>query len=176
MAKPIANSMLVLRIFTLAASAASIGLIVTNNITFSVDNSKRFFKDVIAYRFVLAVAAITAAYILIQLPFAIYYAVKEKRMIRGGYLREFDFYGDKVISLLLASGVAAGFAVSIELKRFFDELFDQFQVPKDDVTRSTNDNFFDRGYIATGVLTVGLICMVVCSVLSSVNRNKGFFG
>ncbi|KAJ7975305.1 methylecgonone reductase-like [Quillaja saponaria] len=50
MAKPIANSMLVLRILTLAASAASIGLMATNNVTFSEDNSKTSFKVVIAYR------------------------------------------------------------------------------------------------------------------------------
>ena len=47
-------------------------------------------------RYVLAVAVIAAAYCIVQLPFAIHYATKQKRMIGNGFLREFDFYGDKV--------------------------------------------------------------------------------
>lgn len=48
-------------------------------------------------RYVLAVATIAAAYGIVQLPFAIYYSVHQKRLIRDGYLPDFDFYGDKVL-------------------------------------------------------------------------------
>lgn len=48
-------------------------------------------------RYVLAVATIAAAYGIVQLPFAIYYYVHQKRLIRDGYLPDFDFYGDKVL-------------------------------------------------------------------------------
>lgn len=47
-------------------------------------------------RYVLAAAAGGMAYGLLQLPFSIYYACTEKRLIRNGFLPEFDFYGDKV--------------------------------------------------------------------------------
>jgi len=52
-------------------------------------------------RYVVAVAAIAGAYCIVQLPFSIYYAVQQKRLIRNGFLPEFDFYGDKVPDLLL---------------------------------------------------------------------------
>jgi len=48
---------------------------------------------------VVAVAAIAGAYCIVQLPFSIYYAVQQKRLIRNGFLPEFDFYGDKVPDL-----------------------------------------------------------------------------
>lgn len=44
----------------------------------------------------LGAAAAGVFYSLIQLPFAMYHAVKEKRLIRGKFLPTFDFYGDKV--------------------------------------------------------------------------------
>jgi hypothetical protein len=46
---------------------------------------------------VVAIAAIGAVYTLLQLPFAIYYAIKGKRL--NGCFPEFDFYGDKVIKI-----------------------------------------------------------------------------
>lgn len=49
-------------------------------------------------RYVVAVASIAGAYCIVQLPFSIYYAVQQKRLIRNGFLPEFDFYGDKVLT------------------------------------------------------------------------------
>ncbi|GMY23999.1 CASP-like protein, partial [Fagus crenata] len=93
------------------------------------------------------------------LPFAMHYACTEKRLIRDGCLPEFDFYGDKIISLLLATGVGAGFAISCELNRFF------------------HARFFDKGNIAAGFLLGATVCMAVVSVLSSIDRStsRGFF-
>jgi hypothetical protein len=48
-------------------------------------------------RYVVAIAAIGAVYTLLQLPLAIYYAIKGKRL--NGCFPEFDFYGDKVIKI-----------------------------------------------------------------------------
>jgi len=39
---------------------------------------------------------IGAAYTLLQLPFALYYALTEKRLIKVDILPELDLYGDKV--------------------------------------------------------------------------------
>lgn len=44
----------------------------------------------------MAVAAIAGLYCIVQLPFSLYYVVKQKRLIKNGFLPEFDFYGDKV--------------------------------------------------------------------------------
>jgi len=49
---------------------------------------------------VVAIAAIACAYCIVQLPFSIYYAIRQKRLINNGFLPEFDFYGDKVCFFL----------------------------------------------------------------------------
>ncbi|XP_061358151.1 CASP-like protein 4D1 [Gastrolobium bilobum] len=174
--KSVANSMLLLRIVALAASVITVALIVTNNVKFD-DGTKLKFQDIHSYSYVLVVAAIAGAYCLVQLPFAIYYAVQQKRLIRNEFLPELDFYGDKVISLLLATGVGVGFTVSIEFKKFFDDLFDGSGVPKTDPTRSTNDKFYIRGIVASAILLVACVAMAVVSVISSINRHrsKGVF-
>ncbi|XP_057443459.1 CASP-like protein 4D1 [Lotus japonicus] len=175
--KPVASSMLMLRIITLAASVTTVVLIVTNHAKFD-DGTKWKFQDFTTYRYVVAVAAIAGLYCIVQLPFSLYYVVKQKRLIKNGFLPEFDFYGDKVISLLLATGIGAGFAVSYEFKKFFDSIFDAAGFAKHDPTRSTNDKFYNRSIIASAVLSVACLAMAVVSVISSINRSKskGIFG
>ncbi|XP_059455180.1 CASP-like protein 4D1 [Corylus avellana] len=154
----IAISSLVLRILTLAKLLSCIGLFVTDKITLGLDGDSKVtifsFKDVIAYRYAVAIAAIGAVYTLLQLPFAIYYAIKGKRL--NGCFPEFDFYGDKLISLLLATAVGAGFAISVEFKRNVDNLA---------------DDFLDKAIIATGVL-LGGNCLHGCSFSTFIHQSK----
>nr|XP_016498946.1 PREDICTED: CASP-like protein 4D1 [Nicotiana tabacum] len=91
--RTIINSIAVLRILTLASCTAALALIVTNN--FKLDGDKTKFSDIKGFRYVLAAAAGGVLYSLIQLPFALYHAVKEKRLIKGDFLPMFEFYGDK---------------------------------------------------------------------------------
>ncbi|KAF8008480.1 hypothetical protein BT93_K2221 [Corymbia citriodora subsp. variegata] len=166
--------MLSFRIVGLLALAGSMVLMATNHFTDS-DGVKSTFKDIIAYRYVLATTAIGAAYILLQLPFAVYYACTEKGMTRNECLLEFDFYGDKLISLILATGVGAGFVISFELKRFIRMFFDAFAesgYPLNNDDRSKMMKFLDLGIASTALLALGLVCMFIVSVLSSINRNS----
>ncbi|CAI9754045.1 unnamed protein product [Fraxinus pennsylvanica] len=158
--KAIRNGVLSLRIFTLLALAASIVLMALNNFD-NVDGSKTNFTDLIAYRYVVAAAGIGFVYTLIQIPFAIYNVVKEKRLIRNGWLQVFDFYGDKVVAFLLATGVGVGFGVSFELKRGSGD----------------SKKFLNRGNISTGLLFVGFVYMAFLSIFSSIrfSSSKGFF-
>lgn len=91
--KSIINTILALRIFTLLFCAASLVLIILTMLRGSI---KSEFRGIKSYRYVLGAAAGGILYSLIQLPFAMYHAVKEKRLIRGKFLPMFDFYGDKV--------------------------------------------------------------------------------
>ncbi|KAJ8536471.1 hypothetical protein K7X08_034872 [Anisodus acutangulus] len=88
----IIKSILALRILTLLFCAASLALIVISMLRGSI---KSQFRSIKSYRYVLAAAAGGILYSLIQLPFAMYHAIKEKRLIRGKFLPMFDFYGDK---------------------------------------------------------------------------------
>ncbi|KAK7380113.1 hypothetical protein VNO78_32529 [Psophocarpus tetragonolobus] len=174
--KPVATSMLFLRIVALAASATTAALLFTNKVKFD-DGSNLRFQDFYAYRYEAIIAIIGGAYCILQLPFAIYYAVQQKRMIRNGCLPEFDFYGDKVISVILGTGVGAGFAVSMEFKKFLDDLFDSVGTSKHDPTRSAYDRFFVRAIVASAILLVACLSITIVSIISSINRSrsKGVF-
>ncbi|KAL2344183.1 hypothetical protein Fmac_005468 [Flemingia macrophylla] len=169
-AKAVANSMLFLRITALAASAVTVVLIVTNKVRFD-DGTKLRFRDFKSYWYEMVVAAVAGAYFIVQLPCSIYYAVHQKRLIRNG-LPDFDFFGDKVICVLLASGVGVGFAVSLEFKTFFDSMYDSVGVLKKDPTRSTVGRFFVRGILASAILLVACVSMIIVSVISSINRSR----
>ncbi|KAM1740544.1 hypothetical protein COP1_015994 [Malus domestica] len=93
--KAIPNSILVLRIITLLSLVGSGVLLVLDNFTLE-DGTETHFYDILSFRFMLSTAAIGAAYTLFQLPFGIYYALTEKRLIRNECMPQFDFYGDKV--------------------------------------------------------------------------------
>ncbi|KAH0703282.1 CASP-like protein 4D1 [Solanum tuberosum] len=152
--KAIINTILALRILTLLLCAASLALIVLTMLRGSI---KSEFRGIKSYRYVLGAAAGGILYSLIQLPFAMYHAVKEKRLIRRKFLPIFDFYGDKVIAFLLASGVGLGFGVSFEFK---------------DIKRGET---IERGYITSGLLLAGFITMAILTILTSMNRKaRGF--
>ncbi|XP_059306163.1 CASP-like protein 4D1 [Lycium ferocissimum] len=152
--RAIINSILALRILTLLLCAASLALIVISMLRGSI---KSQFRGIKSYRYVLAAAAGGILYSLIQLPFAMYHAVKEKRLIRGKFLPMFDFYGDKVIAFFLASGVGLGFGVSVELK-------------VQDIERG---EIIERGYIASGLLLAGFTTMAILTILTSTSNRKG---
>ncbi|CDO98631.1 unnamed protein product [Coffea canephora] len=174
------NSVLVLRVITLLALAASVVLLVLNNCKLS-DGAKIFFADLHAYWYAVAVAGVGFIYTLIQLPFAVYHVSTEKRWIRNGCLPEFDFYGDKVISFLLASGVGVGFGVTFELKRYFDVVSVVAvalgaNAAEVDEERSKASHFLDRENIATGILLVGFVTMAITSILTSIMKSASTKG
>ncbi|PWA57239.1 hypothetical protein CTI12_AA410990 [Artemisia annua] len=180
--KAISYSMLVLRVLTLLLLIASAVCMFRN--TYKLDGEKTTWKDLRTYRYVFATAIIGAFYTLVQLPFAIYYAYTEKRLIRHWLLPEFDFYADKLISYVLATGVGAGFAASMELKAILDEVVVLIafilsaENEKVDLGYSIDEfhnrihKYLDRGIIATVLLTLGFACMAVTSILSSLSRPK----
>ncbi|KAI4329962.1 hypothetical protein MLD38_028283 [Melastoma candidum] len=172
--KALAISMVVLRVICIFASAATIAVLVTDQFTDS-DGLQTTFKDVAVYRFVLATAVVGAAYALIQMPLAVYFSCTEKRIIRHSFFQEFDFYGDKIISFLLASGVGAGFAYSFEQKRNVNQLVnDLFQggvfIRNEDLDKLKK--FFDIAMVASGLLALAFLCMAIVSICSSIVRSS----
>ncbi|CAI9113258.1 OLC1v1013831C1 [Oldenlandia corymbosa var. corymbosa] len=175
--KKVVYSVLGLRIVTLLFLAASLVVLITDDFKFS-DGSKLSFTDIQAYRYVVAVMGIGFLYTLIQLPFAIYFAATEKRWIKTGCLPDFDFYGDKVVSLLLASGVGVGFGYAVDSKTSIKQTFSVFgQTGRFDPRildefRSKNLKFLNRALIAIGILLGGFVTMTVTSVITSIKRSE----
>ncbi|KAF2318768.1 hypothetical protein GH714_010585 [Hevea brasiliensis] len=129
---------LVLRVLTFIFLLASLIILTTNTATLVVNlvEFKIHFNDIYSYR---------------------------KRFLGGDRNLLFDFYGDKVISYLLATGVAAGFAATKDLKPFFVAL------GAGDVVK-----FFDKGYASASLLLIGFVCTAISSVLSSYALPKQF--
>ncbi|KAG8379517.1 hypothetical protein BUALT_Bualt07G0096800 [Buddleja alternifolia] len=108
-------------------------------------------------RYVFATGAIGFVYTLIQIPFAMYNVVKEKRWIRvcnntiSTETRYLIFL--EGMAFLLASAVGVGFGVTIELKRAFGDRFDD-----------KAKKFLNNGNISTGLLLVGFVLMALLSI------------
>ncbi|QCD92368.1 hypothetical protein DEO72_LG5g430 [Vigna unguiculata] len=161
--KSLANSILALRILALATSAVSMALLVTNDYTFQ-NGAELKYYDFSSYSFVVGIAAITFVYSVVQLPFAVYYAIKRKRVINNELLRKFDLYGDKVISLCLGVAIGSGFALSVELKEFIKD-----HVKASDDFKGTYNKILIRGFISSAFLLVTFLSVVVLSFISSNN-------
>ncbi|XP_010098524.2 CASP-like protein 4D1 [Morus notabilis] len=133
---------LVLRVFTIVLLLISLIVICSNTKTDEYTGGRIKFQDVIAYRYMLSAIVIGTAYALLQLAFAIYNAVSNGE---GNHL--FDFYGDKIASYLLATGAAAGFGVTNDMKTLIELL-------------STYDfgNFYEKAYASASLLFLAFVC------------------
>nr|POF19060.1 casp-like protein 4d1 [Quercus suber] len=70
----------------------------------------------------------------------------------------FEFYGDKVISYLLATGAAAGIGVSIDMMYYNDGYY--------------NARYFDVGLVSAGCLLFAFVFTASLSIMSSYALQK----
>ncbi|XP_048326698.2 CASP-like protein 4D1 [Ziziphus jujuba] len=143
---------LVLRIFTLVLLLISLIVLTTNTKTIEVsDGSVRLrFSDVYSYKYVLAAIVFGTAYTLLQVGLSVF------KVINGSDSNIlFDFYGDKIMSYMLATGAAAGFGVTADMKQLFDASELYFH------------DFYDKAYASCSMLFFAFVCTAVLSVLSS---------
>ncbi|GKU91929.1 hypothetical protein SLEP1_g5734 [Rubroshorea leprosula] len=106
------------------------------------------FKDINSYRYLLSTCVIGMAYTLLQIVFSFYH------ISTGNNLSSptFDFYGDKVLSYTLATGAAAGFAATSDLRPGSEGVI---------------SHFFNRGYAASALVLLGFVCAAFLSIFSS---------
>ncbi|ESQ52634.1 hypothetical protein EUTSA_v10017305mg [Eutrema salsugineum] len=150
---------LLLRVLTAAFLVITVVLVSTNSVTLEIRGTsiKMHFQDVYAYRYMLSAAVIGLLYAVVQLFLTIsQFATGIKHPLNY----PFDFYGDKIISYLLATGSAAGFGVSKDLKDTFLALiaFD---------STDPVDKFFSKGYASASLLLFAFVSLAVLSVFSS---------
>ncbi|GMN57219.1 hypothetical protein TIFTF001_026334 [Ficus carica] len=141
---------LVLRVITVVLLLISLIVISTNSKVDEINEVKLKFQNVKAYRYMLSAIVIGTAYGLLQLAFTIHNLVSNGE---GNLL--FDFYGDKIVSYLLATGAAAGFGVTVDMKTLFESINYDF------------GNFYAKAYASSSLLLLAFLCTAVLSVLSS---------
>ncbi|KAL8051428.1 hypothetical protein ABFX02_06G147600 [Erythranthe guttata] len=110
-----------------------------------------------AYRYMLASAAIGMAYTILQTLFAIFHVTTGNRRGGDGFALV-EFFGDKALSYVLATGVAACFGLSVDLNRAD--------------ASDAEHNFLNKANTAAGVLFIGFIFSIVSSVFSSFSLPK----
>jgi hypothetical protein len=157
------SAVLILRLLTLGVLAASLALIAADKLNVDSDPPQKYtFRDVYAYRYVLAVAVIGCAYTLLQLPLA---AVS---IARGTVAVALVLVlADVVFALLLATGAAAGFGFTYDVKRYLDGLFDDtVRTPEDDKLHRDMDRFFELAYASAGLMLAAAACMALVIMLS----------
>ncbi|KAK0592422.1 hypothetical protein LWI29_018869 [Acer saccharum] len=150
------TALLFLRFFTIAALFASIIVLTTNSAYLEIDSVefKVRFKDIYAYRYMLATIVVGMAYTLLQIFFTLYYISTGNRIITGDGSFTFDFFGDKIVSYLLATGAAAGFGATKDMKSVF-------------LGMGNADKFFNKGYASASLLLIAFVCTAMLSVFSS---------
>nr|GMC94187.1 CASP-like protein PIMP1 [Ipomoea batatas] len=117
---------LVLRLLSLAGQVVSVILFLSatsgndkncdNNIAFDFNVKPQFtFNKFSAYRYTVAVNGIGILYSFVQIVSAVFHGKSGDQSYQG--LVKFNLYGDKkVVSILLGTGVAAGFGLTLDLK------------------------------------------------------------
>ncbi|KAM3324746.1 CASP-like protein PIMP1 [Capsicum chacoense] len=108
--------------------------------------------DIHVYRYMISADVIGMAYILLLFVLTIF-QVKSGSPIDGG-LAYFEFYGDKVILFLLATGAAAGLGLTVEYNRLMD---------KDNTTEDIQ-NFINIANASASLLLLGSISYVFSSL------------
>ncbi|KAJ1275822.1 hypothetical protein BS78_05G165900 [Paspalum vaginatum] len=163
------SAVLALRLLTLALLAASLALIAADKLNVDSDPPQKYtFKDIHAYRYVLAVAVIGCAYTLLQLPFAAVSVARRKRVVGGtDDVALFLVSADVVFAMLLAAGAAAGFGFTYDVKRYFDGVFrDTVQTPEVGRLHLDVDRFFDMAYASAGLMLAAAACTALMAMLS----------
>ncbi|PIN12349.1 hypothetical protein CDL12_15049 [Handroanthus impetiginosus] len=103
----------------------------------------------------LATGVIGMAYTLLQTAFTMFYVTTGNRF-GGDGLAFLEFYGDKVFSYMLATGVGAGFGLTMYLKQNDDSV----------------DSFLNKANSAATLLLIGFIFSAVSSFFSSLSLPK----
>ncbi|CAL9008026.1 unnamed protein product [Prunus brigantina] len=146
---------LILRILTFILLLISLIVLATNTIGSSDDDSKVRFTDFYAYRYMLATIVIGIAYTLLQLVLTIFNIVRS-----GDSMPFLDFFGDKFISYVLATGAAAGFGLTVDLKRLMD------------ASEVDTLNFDDKAFASASLLLLAFVTTAILSIISAYTLPK----
>ncbi|KAK4489293.1 hypothetical protein RD792_005097 [Penstemon davidsonii] len=120
------------------------------------------FNESYAYRYMLASGVIGMAYTILQTALTLFYLSTGNRLGGDGFAF-LDFFGDKVISYMLATGAAAGFGLSVDLARLLQAQGN---------FNSTAESFLQKANVSASLLFMGFLFSAISSVFSSLSLPK----
>ncbi|KAK4489294.1 hypothetical protein RD792_005098 [Penstemon davidsonii] len=107
--------------------------------------------------YMLASGVIGMAYTILQTALTIF-TVSTGNRLGGDGFAFLDFFGDKVISYLLATGAAAGFGLTVDSARGVDD--------------SAIGSYFQKANVSASLLFIGFLFVAISSVFSSLSLPK----
>ncbi|XP_057777680.1 CASP-like protein 4D1 [Salvia miltiorrhiza] len=176
----IARIAMLVRIITLVFLVLTVSLLGSNSTTIKLPDSTSTFdlNDVYAYQYALATAVIGSSYTIWRLRYSIKQLKSGIFHVTDPKILFYEFLADKVVVALVATGVGAAFAATVELKTKIHELEDVLQVYLDTTATvfAPNvpkfDDFFNKAYFPNMFLLIALFTIGVSSLLSSLALNK----
>ncbi|PRQ59112.1 hypothetical protein RchiOBHm_Chr1g0366591 [Rosa chinensis] len=141
-----------LRVLTATLFFMSLVILVTNvRSNYLYTKKTLHFYDRVRYRYMAAAVVIGLAYSILQTVIAV---IRIKKYGQGNIL--LDFYGDKVVSTIIATGAVAGFAMTGELQRVIGKDWSDYYY-----------KYFRMSHAANGLAFLGFVCAFISSVISS---------
>ncbi|XP_027183180.1 CASP-like protein 4D1 [Coffea eugenioides] len=150
------------RVATFASLVVTVVILQTNKVTLNTGFRLTYSSLFHSYRYMFYVSILGLVYTVMQIPLAVYYLRARKRLIERYSLLYIDFYGDKIMSLLLGAGVGAAFGATRDLNKAYEES----NVPK-------IHDFFDLSYVAAVFILIGCLGSAISSIFSSLALSKG---
>ncbi|KAL6634590.1 hypothetical protein ACP70R_027261 [Stipagrostis hirtigluma subsp. patula] len=150
------------RLLMVAVLVVSVKLNWTNHVNELYDSSAYY--DLKSYKYAAAAAIIGAASGLLQIPIAVYLLFESKRMTTSLLILNISMYADMVVSLVLASGVGAGFGGSNDASQIVDVL--TWEDNRNSERRKDLDSYYGGGIVATVFLLIGMLLSMCAAVVS----------
>ncbi|KAI5016914.1 hypothetical protein ZWY2020_037292 [Hordeum vulgare] len=151
---------LIARLLTMAVLLMSVRFVLANYVhwDYAQDNYK-----LQSYTYVVASAVVGTAGSLLQIPVAMYLLCKSKRAIPSAMILDISMHADIVISVVLASGVGAGFGATNDVLRYV-------RTTKWEGKQQAEQalvNYLNRAIIAVVFLLVGMVLSMCATVVSA---------
>ncbi|XP_052205609.1 CASP-like protein 4D1 [Diospyros lotus] len=156
------------RALTIVSVVIALAITKSNQVKLPGDDRYNYYllsyKYVISYRYALAVILLAAVHNALQMPFAVYYAIRRKRLLNHSVFLKFEFYGDKIISYALGTAAGAYFGVTVDGKR---------SIKYAQKWESKYNDFYNLAFVAAGFLLLGFLSCVASSFISSLAASQG---
>ncbi|KAF8653093.1 hypothetical protein HU200_062534 [Digitaria exilis] len=154
---------LVARLLMIAFLAMTVQLTVNNQTKFKYEDD---FYKLESYSYTVAVASIGMAGSLLQIPVSVYLLCKSKRMTPSTLVLDISMYADVVmVTVLLATGVGAGFGATVDALRFVRAPHTSWT--GGDVVKQDFIHYYNKAFYPVVFLLTGMVLSMAATVASA---------
>ncbi|KAF6987710.1 hypothetical protein CFC21_005330 [Triticum aestivum] len=151
---------LVARLLMVAVLLMSVRFVLANYIHW--DYTQGTYK-LQSYTYVVASAVVGTAGSVLQIPVAMYLLCKSKRAIPSAMILDISMHADIVISIVLASGVGAGFGATNDVLRYVRASKWEGRQQEEQALI----NYYNRAIVPVVFLLVGMVLSICATAVSA---------